>query len=332
MAVNSPCQAVDLKQIKMDFFVTVLGSSSATFHKGRGLTSHMVSFKGRHFLIDCGEGTQIQMQRFGVPFHKIGRIFITHLHGDHFYGLIGLLSTYNLFHRKAPVHIYSHAPLEEIIYMQFEASKTTLSFPLFFHIIDENEDSILLDDDLLRIQTFPMKHSVPANGFVFTEKNVKRSLIKEKIQNLDLPYEAYDILKNGQDYFLSDGKIIRAEEVSTRPPSPRKYAFCSDTGYYEEVIPYIKDATLLYHEATFVDGDAPTAKLQEYHASAREAAVIAKKANASKLMIGHYSARYNTLTPLLTEARTYFQNTVPAIDGKRYVIQADSTNNTAETP
>ncbi len=316
----------------MDFFVTVLGSSSATFHKVRGLTAHVVSFKGRHFLIDCGEGTQIQMQRFGVPFQKIGHIFITHMHGDHFYGLIGLLSTYHLFHRKAPVHIYSHAPLEEIIHMQLKASKTTLSYPLYFHTIEEEEDRVLLEDDYIRIQTFPMKHSVPVNGFVFTEKNVKRSLIKEKIKNLNLPHEAYGMLKDGQDYFLSDGKIIRAEEVSTHPPSPRSYAFCSDTGYYESVIPYIKNATLLYHEATFLDGDAPTAKLQEYHANAREAALIAKKANAKKLMIGHFSARYSTLNPLLAEARAYFHNTVPAIDGKRYVIQADLASNKAETP
>lgn len=307
----------------MDFFVTVLGSSSATFHKVRGLTSHVVSFKGRHFLIDCGEGTQIQMQRFRIPIQKIRHIFITHLHGDHFYGLIGLLSTYHLFHRKAPVHIYSHAPLEEIILIQLQASKTKLSYPLHFHTIEENDNRVLLEDDFVQIKTFPMKHSVPANGFVFTEKNVKRSLIKEKIKNLNLPFEAYGMLKNGQDYFLSDGKIIRSEEVSTHPPAPRSYAFCSDTGYYEEVIPYIKDATLLYHEATFVDGDAPTAKLQEYHANAREAALIARKANAGKLMIGHFSARYSSLNPLLAEARAYFNNTVPAIDGKRYLIQAD---------
>lgn len=304
----------------MDFFVTILGSSSATFHKLRGLTAHVVSFKGRHFLIDCGEGTQLQMQRFGIPMQKISRIFISHLHGDHFFGLIGLLSTYHLFHRKAPLHIYSHAALKDIIMMQLEASETEFSYPLHFHTIAEASDEVLYEDEEISIYTFPLVHTIPSNGFVFKEKNVKRSLIKEKIKPLNLPHEAYSILKDGADYHFDDGSLVRAAEVSKKPPPARMYAFCSDTGYSESVVPYIKGATLLYHEATFLDGDAPNSRLRKYHANAREAATIATKANARELIIGHFSARYNSLTPLLQEARDYFFDTIPAIDGKRYLI------------
>jgi|AntRauTorckE6833_2_1112554.scaffolds.fasta_scaffold01982_2 ribonuclease Z len=304
----------------MDFFVTILGSSSATFHKLRGLTAHVVSFKGRYFLIDCGEGTQIQMQRYGTPMQKISSIFISHLHGDHFYGLIGLLSTYHLFHRKAPLHIYSHAALREIITMQLEASETTLAYPLHFHVIEEGSDAVLYEDEEISISTFPLVHSIPANGFFFQEKNVKRSLIKEKIKPMNLPHEAYSILKDGEDYRLDDDTLVRAAEVSKNAPPPRSYAYCSDTGYSEAVVPYIRGATLLYHEATFLDGDAPSERLRKYHTNSREAALIAAKARVNHLIIGHFSARYNTLKPLLDEARMFFPNTVPAIDGKRYLI------------
>lgn len=304
----------------MDFFITILGSSSATFHKNRALTSHVVSYKGDHFLVDCGEGTQIQMQRFGTPLQKISRIFISHLHGDHFYGLIGLLSTYHLFHRKAPLHIYSHQPLQEIIELQLKASSTDLSYPLHFHDLEEGQSGVLYESEDLRIETFPLIHSVPTNGFVFKEKNVQRRLLKDKIKTMNLPYEAYDELKSGKDFYLDDGSLIRCDEVTLKPFLPRSYAFCSDTGYTEDLLPFVKDATILYHEATFLTGDAPNKRLSKYHATAKEAAAIADKANAGQLIIGHFSARYNVLSPLLEEARTVFSNTTPAIDGKRYVL------------
>lgn len=311
------------KTFYMDFFVTILGSSSATFHKNRGLTSHVVSYKGEHFLIDCGEGTQIQMQRFGTPLQKISRIFISHLHGDHFYGLIGLLSTYHLFHRKAPLHIYSHQPLQQIIELQLEASSTILSYPLYFHDLHEGQSGTVYENENILIETFPLVHSIPTNGFVFKEKNVQRRLVKDKIKEMNLPYEAYEMLKSGNDFYLDDGSLVRCGEVTLEPLSPRIYAFCSDTGYTTDFLPFIKNATLLYHEATFLSGDIPNKRLKKYHATAKEAASIASQANARQLVVGHFSARYNVLTPLLEEARQAFQNTVPAIDGKRYVLTPD---------
>lgn len=312
----------------MDFFITILGSSSATFHKNRGLTSHVVSYKGDHFLVDCGEGTQIQMQRFGTPLQKISRIFISHLHGDHFYGLIGLLSTYHLFHRKAPLHIYSHRPLQEIIELQLKASSTDLSYPLYFHDLEEGQSGVLYESEDLRIETFPLIHSVPTNGFVFKERNVQRRLVKDKIKSMNLPYEAYDELKSGKDFYLDDGSLIRCDEVTLKPFLPRSYAFCSDTGYTEDFLSFVKDSTVLYHEATFLTGDAPNKRLEKFHATAKEAATIASKANAGQLIIGHFSARYNMLSPLLEEARSVFSNTTPAIDGKRYVLTHESSSET----
>lgn len=306
----------------MDFFVTVLGSSSATFHTNRGLTSHVINFKGDYFLVDCGEGTQLQLQRFSIPMQKISKIFITHLHGDHFFGLIGLLSTFHLFHRTLPLRIYCHQPLEQIIRMQLQASKTVLSYDLDFQPIEEGQSGIIYAQKDLKISTFPMVHSIPSNGFLFKECNVKRSIIKERIAGLNLPNNAYDVLKSGTDFVFDDGRRVYFEEVTKKPARPRSYAFCSDTGYNEKMIEHIKEVTVLYHEATYLKGDAPNERLEKYHATAEEAARIAKQANAQQLIIGHFSARYATLAPLLEEARSVFKHTVAAIDGKRYVISA----------
>ncbi|MCF8308743.1 MAG: ribonuclease Z [Bacteroidales bacterium] len=306
----------------MDFYVTVLGSSSATLANHRGLTSHVVNYGGNYLMIDCGEGTQLQMRRFHVPMQKINHIFISHLHGDHFYGLVGLLSTYHLYQREAPLHIYAHEPLQEIIDIQLRASQTELCYPVHFHTIPYDYRGILLDREDFYVHTFPLLHSIPTNGFVIREKTRPRKISKEAIEGLNIPNEAFDHLKKGKDYSTEDGRVLRSKELTTQPPASRSYAFCSDTGYTESFLDDISEVTLLYHEATFMKDDVPSEKLGRYHTTAEQAATIARQAKAKQLLLGHFSGRYESLGPLREEATRVFANTNLVEDGQRYVIHA----------
>lgn len=305
----------------MDFYVTVLGSSSATLANHRGLTSHVVNYGGNHVMFDCGEGTQLQMRRFNVAMQRIEHIFISHLHGDHYYGLIGLISTYHLYQRENPLHIYAHEPLKKIIDIQLEASQTELSYPLYFHTIPYNHRGILMETEDFSIHTFPMKHSIPTNGFVIREKERPRKMVKEAIKSVDIPNEAFDELKHGRDYKREDGKVLRSEDFTTEPLPSRSYAFCSDTGYTEDFLEDIRDVTLLYHEATFMKGDVPSEQLGKYHTTAEQAAKIAQMAGAKHLLLGHFSGRYESLEPLEKEAGQIFPSTRIVEDGQRYLIK-----------
>lgn len=304
----------------MDFYVTVLGSSSATPSNHRGLTSHVVNYDGNYIMFDCGEGTQLQLRRFNIPMQKINHIFISHLHGDHFYGLIGLMSTYHLYQRTKPLHIYAHEPLKQIIDIQLQASHTELSYPFVFHTIPFDYRGTLLNENDFFIHTFPMLHAIPTNGFVFHEKKRQRKVNKKAIEGMNIPNEAFSYLKSGRDYIKEDGQILSSDQLTTEPPPSRSYAFCSDTGYNEAMLNDIRDVTLLYHEATFMEGDVPSEALSRYHATAGDAARIAKKANASQLLLGHFSGRYESLGELRRQARETFPNTSIAEDGKRYIV------------
>ena len=304
----------------MDAFeVTVLGCSSATPAFGRYPTSQLVHMAGRYFLLDCGEGTQMQLRRFSIKFQRINHIFISHLHGDHFLGLSGLLSSLHLLGRTEPVHLYGEAGLQDILKVTNEQSRTVLQFPVIFHPLDFTESKVIFEDEKLTISTLIMKHTVPCCGFMFTEKPRPQKLIKEEIEKYNVPIAEMEKLKHGEDYIALDGTRIANDKLALPALPPRKYAYCSDTIYDEDIIPFISKSNLVYHEATFME-DMRQRATQTMHSTAKDAANIAKKAEAGKLIIGHFSARYKDLEPLLAEAKEVFENTQLAVEGKKITV------------
>ena len=262
----------------MTFSLTVLGSNAAIPANNRNLSAHLLNANERFFLIDCGEGTQFQLRRYHISFQRIKRIFISHLHGDHFFGLIGLLHSMHLLGRKEELHLYAPAPLQSIIEIQMEASETRLIYPLIFHSLQMDQPGLVCEEERISVHSFPLNHRIPTCGFVFREKNPPR-----KVQ------------------------------------VARSYAYCSDTGYSEAIIPFVTGVDLLYHEATFMQDKAAAAR-EKLHATAIEAATIAARAKVKKLLIGHFSARYEDIAPLLAEARSVFPETFPAEEGEVMAI------------
>jgi len=257
----------------MTFSLTVLGSNAAIPANNRNLSAHLLNANERFFLIDCGEGTQFQLRKYHLSFQRIKHVFISHLHGDHFFGLIGLLNSMHLLGRTEELHIHAPAMLSEIINLQLEVSQTTLRYPFHFHPLNMNQFDLILDEERISVHSFPLHHSVPTCGFVFHEKKPHR-----------------------------------------RIPEARSYAYCSDTGYSEKIIPFIQEVGLLYHEATFMQDMAAVAS-EKFHSTTVEAAMIAVKARVKKLLIGHFSARYEDIGPLIEEARLAFPETYPAEEG-----------------
>ena len=303
----------------MIFEVSILGSSSATPIYQRHPTAQVLNIHERLFLVDCGEGTLIQMNRYKIKFHRINHIFISHLHGDHYLGLVGLLSTMHLQGRVSEIHIYCHEHLKEIVDIQLKYSETTLRYPLRFHFHNPLKSELIFEDDTIEIRTIILNHRIPCTGFLFSEKPGLRKLIKEKLHQYQIPVEIYQDLKNGKDFITADGNKISNSELTTDPRLPRSYAFCSDTSYDERIISSIKNINLLYHEATFLSDKAGRAE-ETFHSTAEQAALIAKKANVKRLIIGHFSARYKNLYPLLEEAREVFTETTLAIEGDTFKI------------
>mgnify|MGYP002619663326 CR=1 FL=1 len=304
----------------MIFSVTILGSNSATPTPGRHPTSQLINHQHRLFLADCGEGTQMQLKKQNIRFGKINHILISHLHGDHFYGLIGLVMTYHLFGREQPLHIYGPEGIRDIIDIQLKASQTRLVYPLHIHVVDTETPSAVYEDDLLEITTIPMIHRVPTCGYLFREKPRDRKMKPGIVNKLQIPVDLIGSIKKGQDYNDSNGKLYQNTEITLEPPPPRIYAFCSDTIYQEPVAEIVKNADLLYHEASFMHDRIEMAH-EKFHSTTIEAATLALKANAKKLIIGHYSARYDDLKPLLAEARSVFPNTFLATEGACFEIE-----------
>lgn len=303
----------------MAFELTILGSSSATPTSERYPTAQVLNASGRFFLIDCGEGTQIQIRRQKIGFGKITRIFISHLHGDHFYGLIGLISTLNLLGMKKDIHIYSPSQLKDVIQPQLDFLKADLQFNILFHPLNFKKPQLIFEDKKVEVVSFPLKHSINCCGFLFREKQKEANIKKECIKMYNIPIAQIKQIKQGADFVTSDGETIPNSELTTPPSLPQSYAFCSDTAFHPQITEVIQGVNLLYHEATF------TEKLRDwadktYHSTALDAAKIAKMANAGKLIIGHFSSRYKTTEPFLTEARTIFPNTEDVVDGKTYSI------------
>ncbi|MDR6943617.1 ribonuclease Z [Mucilaginibacter pocheonensis] len=304
----------------MKFEVTILGSSSATPIFNRNPTSQALNVNERLYLIDCGEGTQQQMLRFDIKSSRIDHIFISHLHGDHYLGLIGLLSSMHLNGRKKALQLFGPTHLKEIIDIQLKYSETTLQFPLEFVATNAQKAEVIVNNNDIIVETIPLDHRIECCGFIFREKKRLRKLIKEKLEELNIPVEYYTALKRGSDYTSANGVVYKNETLTVDSNVPKAYAYCSDTIYNEQYFNQISNVTLLYHEATFLNDMLDRAK-ETHHTTALQAAQIALKTNAKRLLIGHFSARYKTLNELLDEARSVFPLTELAIEGKTFNIE-----------
>ena len=299
--------------------LTILGCYAATPRTLTNPTSQVLEIKNRLFLIDCGEGTQVQLRKNKIKFSKISQIFISHLHGDHFFGLIGLISTFSLLNRNNDLHIYGPKGIKEIIKLQLRLSNSWPNFELHFHELTNIESEIIYEDDKVLVKTIPLKHRIYTNGFLFQEKLDERKLNIEAVRDYQIEKCYFQNIKNGKDILLDDGKLILNEELTFDPPKPKSYAFCSDSSYYEAIIPLIQNVDVLYHESTFLQSEEVLAA-KTMHATAIEAATIAKKAQVNKLILGHYSTRYDTLDLFKKEAETIFSNVLLADDGKTFEL------------
>lgn len=305
----------------MSIQLTILGCHSATPRVNAHPTAQFLQINNRHFLIDCGEGTQRQMRKYKVGFSKIDHIFISHLHGDHFFGLIGLISTFGILHREKDLHIYGPKGIKEITVLQLKLSKSWTKFNLIFHELTSKESELIFEDDKVAVHTIPLDHRVYTNGFLFVEKEKPRNLNINAIRKYsEIEICDYNNLKAGKDFVLSNGTIISNQELTTDPPKPKRYAFCSDTAYKPDIVPIIRHVDLLYHEATFLNDRAALATTTK-HATAAQAAQIAQSAEVEQLVIGHYSSRYSDLNEFQQEAKAIFENTLLAETGAVFEVQ-----------
>lgn len=303
----------------MSFKITILGSSGAVPAYGRYTSSQLVEIQNRHFLVDCGEGAQMQLMKLQANFHRIDHIFISHLHGDHFLGLMGLLFTMHLQRRTNELHLYSHRGLDEIITTQFRYSRSVPNFNIVFHRLEKDVREVIFEDDVLTVETIPLKHRIRCSGFLFKEKIKPRRIDKTKLPE-GLPLLQVANLKKGHDITDADGNILyKNAELTFDPRKSRSYAYCSDTAYNENMIDQIRDVDMLYHEATFEEEEAEKAA-ETFHSTARQAATIALKANAKGLLLGHFSARYKDLSPILKEAHATFENAHLAVEGDVFTL------------
>ncbi|MGV6828080.1 MAG: ribonuclease Z [Flavobacteriales bacterium] len=299
--------------------LTILGCHSATPKLNANPTSQILEVKGHLFLIDCAEGTQMQLRRFKVKFARVKHIFISHLHGDHFFGLVGLIATFRLLGREADLHIYGPKGIQDAITLQLKLGKSWTNYQLIFHELESNQPQVLFEDDKVKVTTIPLKHRVYTNGFLFQEKMGERKLNFEEVRKLKIDTSFYNKIKKGFDVLNKGGLLIDNKQITFDPEPPKSYAFCSDTAYFSSIIPQIKNTTVLYHEATFLDTHQDLAKKTQ-HSTAKEAAIIAKEARVKKLILGHYSGRYKNLNDFKLEAQTIFTNTELAEDGKVFNI------------
>lgn len=300
--------------------VTILGNNSAIPAHGRHPTAQVISIQEQLFLMDCGEGTQEQMSRYHIHRGCINYIFISHLHGDHYFGLIGLLSSLALWGRTKAIHLYGPILLKEILELQFKAARLALSYPLHYHAIKENDEGVLIEEQHFSVRCFPVHHGLPCHGFIFTEKNEQRIINPVACQEQRIPKHFYNRLKQGEDYLRSDGTCLKNKDLTFDPKPNLSYAFCADTVYSPDIVPYVKGVDLLYHESTFLKDNEERAN-KRFHSTAEQAAKIAKMAQVKQLLIGHYSSRYQDLQPFAEEAKQIFANTLVTLEGEQYSIK-----------
>jgi|TARA_B110000240_G_C13511735_1_gene459941 ribonuclease Z len=305
----------------MSLKLTILGCHSATPRANAFPTSQYLVINNIHFLIDCGEGTQRQMRKYKVGFSKIDHIFISHLHGDHFYGLVGLLATYGILSREKELHVYGPKDIKEVTLLQLKISQSHAKYPIIFHELKSKESELIYEDDKVSVITIPLNHRVYTNGYLFTEKEKPKKLHIQNISNYkEIGKADYLNIKAGRDIVLSTGEIVPNSELTINPEKPISYAFCSDTSYKPNIIPIIQNVDLLYHEATFLADKEDLAKKTK-HATSKQAAQIAKDAKVGQLIIGHYSGRYKDISLFQKEAKEIFENTELAEPGKIFKIE-----------
>lgn len=303
------------------FQVQVLGTSSAIPTHARRLSAHVVTINDRHHLVDCGEGTQMQLLKYKIKLSRLDAIFITHLHGDHVLGLPGLLTSLALYERNFPLRLYAPAGLLEMLEVVFRQTHSHLGYELEFVPLEEfDPGDVIYQKDAYQVELLPLEHRVYCRGYLFKEVNKTPKFDFYKAKALEIPNIYFSLLKQGNTVRLEDGRLIDPKDVLAPADEALSYAYCSDTCYHEPLIDYIKGTSLLYHEATFLQKLRQRARLT-YHSTALEAATIAQKAEVNHLLLGHYSARYRDLTPLLEEAQTVFHNTHLAQDGQVYKVK-----------
>jgi ribonuclease Z len=297
--------------------VTILGNNSAVPAFDRHPTSQVVTLNGQNFLVDCGEGTQIQMINYKIRRSKISHIFISHLHGDHYFGLVGLINSFSLLSHQQELHVFGPSPLQEIIEMQLRVADTRLCHPLYFHTISGG--ATLVDNEKIEIKCFPTEHRIECYGFTFREKKRPRRLNMESVKEQDVPVHFYENLQNGEDFITPGGEVIKNEQLTEKAVKGKTYAFCADTRYTESILDHIRDADMIYHESTYLDNLRDRAQ-ERFHSTSKQAAMIAQKAGVKKLLLGHFSSKYDTLEEFEQEAREIFPNTELAIEGMCYKV------------
>ena len=295
--------------------VTILGNNSAVPAHNRHPTAQVLQTPEHTFLIDCGEGTQMQMNTYKIRRSKINHIFISHLHGDHYFGLIGLLTSLGLNHRTADLHVYSPGGLQQIVELQLQASHVVLPYPLHFHRLER--DGVMYEDKKIIIENFKVYHRIECWGFLFRQKKNLRKIIPEKVNYYKVPVSFFDNLHDGEDFVTKDNKVIKNEELTTAVTPPKAYAYCADTGFFEPIIEKIKGVDLLYHESTYLN-DLEEKAVSRFHSTAKQAATVAKKGGVKKLLLGHFSSMYDKLDGFKTEACEVFENTEIAEEGTCY--------------
>jgi ribonuclease Z len=303
----------------MTFELTILGSGSALPTSRRYPTAQALNVLERFFLIDCGEGTQLQVRKARVKLGKLNTIFISHLHGDHVFGLFGLLSSFNLLGRRNDLTLYGPPGLDNVLGFFRSQFAEELQYKIYFKPLESRTFHQIYEDNVSEVFAFPLKHRIPCWGYLFKEKQKEPNIIKEAIQKYNLGIKDIVKIKSGAEIFTSDGEIVSRGELIIEAKEPRSYAYCSDTAYYERITKWVEGVDLLYHEATFCDADRKIAK-QTGHSTASQAALIAKNAGAKKLLLGHFSNRYADLTLLLNEARTIFPNSFLSEDLEVYKV------------
>jgi len=295
--------------------LSILGCYSATPRIIAHTTSQVLETRGHLFLIDCGEGTQVELRRHKIKFNQIKHIFISHLHGDHYFGLVGLISTFRLLTRETDLHIYGPKGLKEVITLQMKLANSWTNFKLIFHELSSKSPELIYEDEKVSVHTIPLDHRVYTNGFLFKEKPFERKLDIDKAEALNIDKAYFRKLKQGDDVVNEQGRIIPNAEVTFEGHQPKSYAFCSDTAYKEDIIPIIKGVDVLYHESTFMAAHEHLCAKTK-HSTAKQAATIALKANVKQLILGHYSTRYGSLEGFKEEAETVFKTVLLAEDGK----------------
>lgn len=301
------------------FEVHILGCGSALPTTRHNATAQVIDLRDKLYMIDCGEGTQMQYRRSGLSFSRLNHIFISHLHGDHCFGLIGLISTFGLLGRTATLHIHAFPELETLLRPQLDFFCEGMPYAVEFHPFLHGCTDIIYEDRSVSVRAFPLSHRVPCCGFVFQEKPTAAHIKREMIDFYNIPFSQINRIKNGEDYITEEGKVIPNSRLTTPADTPRKYVYCSDTQFNPNNVQYIRDADMLFHEATFAEEHLARAK-QTHHSTARQAAEMARLSGAKRLLIGHYSARYTDEKILLNEAREVFANTFLAEEGRCFSL------------